>query len=79
MSGTEPLPTMLDDKWISLMNFQSLQFMSSVYFYGHIIYIGWLLMYYTGLGGVAKRGLGGGANGGLGGGAKGEEDKSKEE
>ena len=53
--------------------------MSSVYFYGHIICIGWLLVYYAGLGGVAKRGLGGGANGGLGGGAKEKEDKSKEE
>lgn len=31
-----------------------IQFMSSVYFFGHIICIGWILVMYAGLGGVAR-------------------------
>ena len=85
----------VDSYLIVFHSFLSLQFMSSVYFYGHVICIGWLLVYYAGLGGGANRGLGGGANRGLGGGAnrglggganrelgggdRGKEDRNKED
>ena len=77
----------VDSYLIVFLSFPSLQFMSSVYFYGHVICIGWLLVYYAGLGGGANRGLGGGANRGLGGGAnrglgggdRGKEDRNKED
>ena len=40
----------VDSYLIVFHSFLSLQFMSSVYFYGHVICIGWLLVYYAGLG-----------------------------